>query len=273
MKIYTLENDYLFKKIFSNQRYLKQLLIDLFDIKANKIDYLNTTLVKTNKNGKVGIVDILLSVDSEIVILELQNIDRHNFCDRLLFYSSNIITNHGLKEGEDYENLRSVKVYAIINYPLFNSEIKNSVKLKVKNKIFTKKLEYQIFDLTKVDKSNKDNKYYELVNLFNVQNIGLLDTIIKSKIYKEMLEEIKNYNLDSEEYKKMEDIEKLMMNETEHYDTAYKVGKREGKIEGKREGKNARNIEIAKNLINENVDINIIMSATGLSKEQINALV
>ena len=273
MKLYTLENDYLFKKIFSNDDYLKQLLLDLFDVKANKIDYLNTTLIKNNKSSKVGIVDILLNIDEKIVILELQNLDRHNFHDRLLFYSSNIITNHCLKEGEDYENLRSVKAYAIINYPLFSSEIKNSVRLKVKNKVFTKKLEYQIFDLTKVDKSNKNNKYYELVNLFNAQNIDSLNTIIKSKMYKSILEEIKNYNLNSEEYKKMEDIEKLMMNETEHYDTAYKVGKREGKIEGKKEGKNARNIEIAKNLINENVDINIIMSATGLSKEQINTLV
>ncbi len=200
MKFYTLENDYLFKKIFSNKLYLKQLLLDLFGVKAKSINYLNTTLVKANKNVKVGIVDLLLSVDNEIAILELQNINRHNFHDRLLFYSSNILTNHGLKEGEDYNKLRSVKVYAIINYELFNDKIKDIVRLKRTNKIFTKKLEYQIFDLTKVDKNNKEAKYYELVNLFNIENIGLLDAIIKSKIYKKMLEEIKQYNLDSKEY-------------------------------------------------------------------------
>ncbi len=92
-----MENDYLFKKIFSNQEYLKQLLFDLFDIKANKIIYLNTELIKINKNSKVGIVDLLLSIDEEIVILELQNIDRHNYHDRLLFYSFIIIANHCLK--------------------------------------------------------------------------------------------------------------------------------------------------------------------------------
>ena len=36
MKLYTLENDYLFKKIFSNQEYLKELLSDFFDVKAKK---------------------------------------------------------------------------------------------------------------------------------------------------------------------------------------------------------------------------------------------
>ena len=272
MKLYTLENDYLFKRIFSNQLYLKQLLLDLFDVRTNKIVYLNTTLVKANKDGKVGIVDILLNIDDKIVILELQNINRHNFHDRLLFYSSNIVTNHGLKEGEDYEDLRSVKVYAIINYNLFNDQIKDIVKLKRNNQIFTKKLEYQIFDLTKVDKNNKESKYYELVNLFNVENIGLLDTIIKSKIYKEMLQKIKQYNLDSKEYEKMEDIEKLMMNETEHYDTAYKVGKREGEIKGKREGIRQNKRQIAKSMLTENIDINVISKVTGLSQKQINSL-
>ncbi len=271
-KIYTLENDYLFKKIFSNQEYLKQLLLDLFDIKTRKIEYLNTTLIKENKNSKVGIVDLLLSVDEEIIILELQNIDRYNFEERLLFYSSAVIHNHCLKEGEDYKRLKSIKVYAIINYPLFNSETKNSVRLKVKNKIFTKKLEYEIFDLTKFNKNNKENKYYELVNLFNTENINALDKIITSGIYKKMLEEIKRYNLDSEEYKKMEDIERLMMNETEHYDTAYEVGIERGIDLGINQGVIQNKKEIAKSMLEENIDIKLISKITGLTKEQISAL-
>ena len=66
----------------------------------------------------------------------------------------------------------------------------------------------------------------------------------------------------------MEDIERLMMNETEHYDTAYKVGKEEGV----NLGKTTEKVDIAKNLLIENVNINIIMNATGLTKEQINSL-
>ncbi len=275
-KIYTLKNDYLFKKIFSNQEYLKKLLLDLFDIKAKKLEYLNTAFIKENKNSKVGIVDLLLSVDEEIVILELQNIDRYNFEERLLFYSSAVIHNHCLKEGEDYKRLKSIKVYAIINYPLFNSETKNSVRLKVKNKIFTKKLEYEIFDLTKVNKNNKENKYYELVNLFNTENINELDKIITSDIYKKMLEEIKRYNLDSKEYEKMEDIERLMMNETEHYDTAYEVGIERGISigidQGRSEGVIQNKKEIAKNMLIENVDISLIAKYTNMSIEEIESL-
>ena len=49
-------------------------------------------------------------------------------------------------------------------------------------------------------------------------------------------------------------------------------GKAEGKAEGISEGKNERNIEIAKNMLNEGIDINIITKCTGLTNEDINAL-
>ena len=52
----------------------------------------------------------------------------------------------------------------------------------------------------------------------------------------------------------------------------FSQGKAEGKAEGISEGKNERNIEIAKNMLNEGIDINIIIKCTGLTNEDINAL-
>lgn len=277
--IFTLKNDYLFKKIFSNQKYLKHLLFNFFDIDVYNIEYLNTVLIKNHKDGKAGIVDMLLNVDGEIVILELQNVDRHNFKERLLFYSSNVIANYCLKEGENYNSLKSIKVYTIINYPLFNNNIKNKVRLKVENRI-TKKMEYEIFDLTKIKRSNKEKKYYELVNLFKINDLTKLKAITKNDLNKEILKEIEKYNQDSEEYYKMEEIERLMMSETEHYETAYidgiEVGRSEGyslgKTDGISVGINQEKIGIAKNMLMENIDIKLIEKITGLSKSQIESL-
>ncbi len=53
------------------RKFLKHLLFNFFDIKVDNIEYLNTYLIKSNRDGKVGIVDLLLNVDGEIVILEL----------------------------------------------------------------------------------------------------------------------------------------------------------------------------------------------------------
>ena len=47
------------------------------------------------------------------------------------------------------------------------------------------------------------------------------------------------------------------------------TGRNEGRIEGKTE----RNIEIAKNMLNQNMDVNLISNVTGLSIEEIESLV
>ena len=45
-----------------------------------------------------------------------------------------------------------------------------------------------------------------------------------------------------------------------------------GYIDGKAEGKNERNIEIAKNMLKENIDIELISKVTGLNPEEIEKL-
>lgn len=220
---------------------------------------------------------MLLNIDGEITLLELQNINRHNFKERILFYSSSIMITHGLKSGEDYRNLKNIKVCAIINYKGFNNDIKDIIKLKRKNRIFIEKLEFQIFDLTKVDINDKTKKCYELVNLFKNNNLDELTEIIKDKTNEEILEQIKYYNLDSEERVKMENIIDFFEPEEEHYENAYingfEIGNKQGKREGISQGKNQEKIDIAKNLISKNVDIDFIVDVTGLSKEQINVLI
>ena len=49
-------------------------------------------------------------------------------------------------------------------------------------------------------------------------------------------------------------------------------GREEGKAEGISEGKNERNIEIAKSLVRNKVDMSIIVDSTGLTEDEINAL-
>lgn len=243
------------------------MLLTFFNVKASKIKHLNIELIKDNILQKVGIVDLLLEIDEQIAILELQNIDRHNFEERLLFYSSNIVSKYCLKTNQDYIKIKPIRVYAIINYDGFNDSIKDKVNLKRKNKLFTNKLEYQIFDLTKV---NKYIKKIELANLFKKDKLSIIN--ISNNINKETLEKIKIYNLDEKEYKKMDDIAKMMMNETEHYESAYEDGYDIGMLHGKTEGKLEEKTEVAKNLLKQNININIISKVTGLTNKQILSL-
>ena len=52
----------------------------------------------------------------------------------------------------------------------------------------------------------------------------------------------------------------------------FSQGKVEGKAEGISEGKNERNIEIAKNMLKDNVLVELISKYTGLSIEEVNKL-
>ena len=296
MKFYNLTNDHLFKRIFTEEKYLNILLKTFFNVDAHNIKYLNSELVVSHKQAKVGIVDLLLEIDGSQVILELQNINEHNFDKRLLYYSSGVIYTHCLGQGDDYTYLKKIKVYAILNYALFDDSDDDGVYLTRKNQLFSENLEYKIFDLTKIDENNKKSKNYELVNLFKTTNLNKLKEIIKTKECREILEKMEIYNQEEEEYKKMDEIYEKMLNEKIDYTSIYKggvdagfnqgkaLGISEGKALGISEGKalgirqgikrgeKNKTIAIAKNLLMQKVDINTIATATNLSIKEINAL-
>ena len=55
-------------------------------------------------------------------------------------------------------------------------------------------------------------------------------------------------------------------------DQGYRDGLSQGKVEGISQGISQGKVEIAKNMLNEGIDINIIIKCTGLTNEDINAL-
>ena len=272
MKFYNLMNDHLFKRIFTEEKYLKILLFNLFDVKVNHVSYLNPELIKSNEYQKAGIVDLLLEIDNDIVILELQNIDEHNFRERLLYYSSGVIYTRCLGKSKDFRKLKKIKVYAILNYSLFDDSDDDGVYLTRKNQLFSENLEYKIFDLTKIDEKNNNSNNYELVNLFKTTDLNKLKEIIKNKEYREILEKMEIYNQIEEEYKKMEDIYKMMMEEKVNFSGVYEDALEEGISKGIKRGEKNKTITIAKNLLKLNVDINTIATATNLSIKEINSL-
>ena len=277
MNFYTLTNDHLFKKIFTEEKYLKILLFDLFGIKVNHVSYLNPELIKSNEYQKAGIVDLLLEIDDEIVILELQNIDEHNFRERLFYYQSHIVASHCLGKSKDYCDLKKIKIYAIINYEL-SKQVEQTIHLKVEetNDLFLNKVEYKIFNLKKVSKDDPNSKYYEIINLFKNDNLEKLKNIIKNKEYQEILEKMEIYNQNREEYQKMEDIYKMMMEEKLSFSGVYRdaleEGISKGISKGKTLGKNTEKRKIAKNMLSKNIDINLISEITNMPIKDIQAL-
>ena len=122
-----------------------------------------------------------------------------------------------------------------------------------------------------IDLSYLKNRYYNECNEIEKTCILFLEDLEKYK------SDIKEDEIMEKAYETLEEIsrdEKIIgLYDAEKVEQKVINTKIEGaRREGIETGIQQRNVEIAKNLLEQNVDISIIMSATGLSLEQIKKL-
>ena len=116
------------------------------------------------------------------------------------------------------------------------------------------------------NKLTEEERYLTLLATDDLNN--LKEIAGEDNVMKKIVDDLKDLSNDSEvisAYEK-EKIERYAL------DVALKETSEKSKKEGKIEGKKERNIEIAKNLLKENVDLNIISKTTGLSLEELEKL-
>ena len=157
---FNLLNDYLFKLIFSEEKYLKLLLKEFFNIEFNKATYLNKEQNIINKNCKPWIVDLALKLDDEYVILELQVKKEKDFKERLLKYNAVNMCFNGIEKSEKYERLRPCKALAITNFKVDKNIKLNNVRLiENYNNVYSDKFTIDILDLTNFFKTSESIMY------------------------------------------------------------------------------------------------------------------
>ena len=289
--------DYAFKRVFGrngNESILKDFLESILDIEIKSITIQNPEIPKNIKNSKVGILDIRAEVNGdEITEVEMQVHNQYNIDKRSPTYLTKIYSEQ-LNEGEPYIKVKKVAVINILNFNYYKrnsyhsvarmmfEESKENEKVDlgyiVEDKYATKDLEMHFIELPKFRKKDPDmsNKLEQWLCL-------ICDEEDKIKMAESKNEEIE---------KAKKELEKLAMNpeDRELYELRLKAirdemnirysgyvdgmadGMAEGEAKGRAEGKNERNIEIAKNMLKENVNIQFISKMTGLNLEEIEKL-
>ena len=289
--------DYAFKRVFGkngNESILKDLLESILNIEIKSITIQNPEIPKNMKDGKVGVLDVRAELNGdEITEVEMQVQDQHNIDKRSPTYLTKIYSDQ-LKEGEQYMEVKKVVVINILNFNYYKrnsyhsvarmmfEESKENEKVDlgyvVEDKYATKDLEMHFIELPKFRKKDPDmsNKLEQWLCL-------ICDEEDKIKMAESKNEEIE---------KAKKELEKLAMNpeDRELYELRLKAirdemnirysgyvdgkadGMAEGEAKGRAEGKNERNIEIAKNMLKENVNIQFISKMTGLNLEEIEKL-
>ena len=279
LKLVPLTYDFTFKKVFKNNpTYMKEFIytmLPFLNLENYKVRFLDSELTKEKKERKKT-VDILISLDDKIYIdIEMNRSKFQNIYLRNLEYLKKLSTMIW-QQGEDIQNLKEKKVIQI--------NLNANEKEKAPDDIIAScgLLTGYIYDVNGlVFSKNLEENHYLYYNEGVRRKDVIWLTALTSKTFTELYKLISQVLEKSVALKFMEDVvdmskDEFILHEWEKdkFDELVKINElesaiNEGKAIGFEDGTNKRNIEIAKNMLKENIDIKTISKVTGLRIEDI----
>ena len=272
-----LKNDIIFQAFFAkkgNEIFLIDFLEALLKIKINKIEIKEeVTVEKLSKFEKGGRIDIQATLNDGIIAnIEMQRTYQKGFEIRTVFYASKEIA-RGTKTGTKYEDMNKTIMINILGENMFPEKFdeyiqKSAIVLeKHREYIITDIIEWYYIELPKFRKHHPDmsEKINQWLAFLDDEDKELVDMAVKkNKLLKKAQDEVDYLTGDPEIRRVLELQEKWAWDEQFYRNIARKEGREEGKEESKR--------EIAKKFLNLGVELDKIIEATGLSKEEIEKL-
>ena len=273
MSLLNVTNDYVFKRIFGqkkNSDILKDLLqailtdIEITSVQVNQ----DVSLERQLMTDKLGILDIVATLNNGVRVNdEMQVKDYHNTIDRSVFYESGLF-HESLDKNEDYLQIPKAIGIWILNYDIFNEGPFHEIarlKRDYENIVLTDKIEIHYIQLPKFKQKCKriSNKLEEWLTFISCKNLEEI-SMIENEYVKKAEEELEYLSGDAAERRLAELREKAIRDEA----AAMAGATRRGIEEGIKKEK----IQIAKRMLEENIEIETIVRVTGLTKEEIKNL-
>ncbi len=266
------KNDFIFQRIFGRKEN-KDILLSLLnailelseDNMLNDIELMdNTKLEKDRIEDKQGVLDVRAKTINGIQInIEIQLVNQYNMDKRTLFYWSKMFTEQ-ITVGQGFDELKKTITINILDFSFIDlNRYHTSYHLKEDREpdyTLTDVLEIHFIELPKFKRYEPDiTKPLDRWLLFLEDSSSEVIEVLKQKdpaIAK--AEEVLDWLSSDEETVRLYELrEKAIYDEV----TRIKGAKEEGIAIG---------IEkVAKNMLNQGIDINIICNVTGLSKETI----
>ena len=280
---YTAKYEYVFLSVILKRYNLMKILLEII-LKEEVVDYviLSNKLIKDKVNEKGMEVDLLVLVNKKLVNIELNTNFSETIKEKNMSYLERIMLSLR-KKGGKYKNDEITKVIQVnINFnrkgnnELENISIYNETKKckYLKNPII---LNYNI-DFYKFLYYNVNNKLTKEQIFFAMLDLPLKDLEILGKEidfvneYKNALIEVNDDMFDftmTEEEKEYY----IRMAQREGREEGRKEGEKTGRKEGKLIGAMQSKIEIAKQMLKENFDIESIIRITKLDRRKVEDLI
>ncbi len=285
IKRYPPKMDIIFQAIFGevgSENITKDFLEKILKRKIEKISLdKNPILRRELKDDKLGVLDIITELDGkEKCNIEMQLIDKNNIIERMLYYWSKMYTRQ-IKAGDDYNKLEKTIVILIADFNIkgleeveYHSTWKIIETNSVKKLILTDKFELDIIELLKIKgrENEKDQLLDWLIFLENPESERVTRKMEENENLKEAVEKLDRISEDEKMQRIIELREKAIRDEHAIYDKGLDDGIEKGIQKGKEKGAKEEKIKIVKSMLKENMDIEIIIKITGLTKEEIEKL-
>jgi predicted transposase/invertase (TIGR01784 family) len=281
------KNDVAFRRIFGSEKNKDILLHFVNDVlelkdgdKIKEITFLPTIQIPEIASKKQSVIDVLCKDEKGVqLIIEMQVSPQEGFEKRAQYYAAKAYSrqlNKGKEEGARYIDLKAVIFIAISDNIIFKDKIfyksdhiildKESYSHDLKDFSFTF-IELPKFKITDINLlTNIIEKWcYFFKNANKTSEADLRKLIGSDLVIERAYEELNQFNWTEAELLTYEQETKRIMDNQAAEEYMLKQAKSEGKAE--------RNIEIAKKMLSQNIDINIISSVTNLSIAEIEKLV
>lgn len=267
---YATTNDIIFKYQFSNKCILKAFLEDFLDISIKTLEVKEQFNVHAkNFFEKACYLDIKAVVNKKKVVnLEMQNEGNGEYVQRIIIYHS-ALSREQVSKGDDYSKLKSIISINILNYILFDDINKYHTIWKYREDEHLNHLplngdEIHFIELPKFRKTipnfeNKCEQWFAYIDDSNPSWVKEVMSRNKTIVTAKKLKD--DFVSDKSNQALIDAYEIWCMDQN----TRIKHAKEDGIFEGKTE----KALEIAKNMIRENINIDVIVKTTGLSKNDI----
>ena len=281
--------DFVFKRIFGNENH-PNVLISFLNAVLNPVDPIksvslkDTTIEKSHLEDKYSRLDVkAITNKGEHINIEIQLKDEYNMIKRSLYYWSKLYEGQ-LENGENYQKLSRTICINLLDFNLLNHDKFHSVyRLKdcETNEELTDVMELHFIELKKIKDVQRveevKTKLEAWLYFINQPESELVQELEKVEVeIKEAKAELVRLSGDRKERERYEKRRESRLNEVSALSYAEEKGIQKGIEEGVKQGleqgAKQRNIEIAKNLIQNGLDNELISKSTGLSIEEVKAI-
>lgn len=289
-KLYTSMNEAVFYYCIGNNPEMAKIFIEqVIKKKIHKLEMKNPKLLKDYMNAKERTLDYLVLTDEGYINIEINNYYEDWRINRDITYACKVLTN-SVDKKKEYKDMPKVtqininrlgkdkgayevyKLNSTNNTKGFAKTLSNIIEIYMLNIDFYKEMVYN---------GNKkficDNYLLCAMDLQPEDIDNILEGNEVLMEYKKNLEKINDNEdfvkwISSEEEAEMFERTRILVAEERAIERGLKKGIEQGIQQGIQQGQRSKQTEIAKNLLKENIDINIISLATGLNIDELNKL-